>query len=98
MRRKHKRKEERALNRKKKKTKKQNKTTTARAQQLLSMLGTENITKDAFFLIWIMKLTETEIYVLFTINIVRGPRDCGKNKERKLFLQKMCFPQSLTYV
>ena len=95
MRRKHKRKAERALNRKKTK---QNKTTTTRAQQLLSMLGTENITKDAFFLIWIMKLTETEIYVLFTINIVRGPRDCGKNKERKLFLQKMCFPQSLTYI
>ena len=62
------------------------------------MLGTENITKDAFFLIWIMKLTETEIYVLFTINIVRGPRDCGKNKERKLFLQKMCFRQSLTLI
>ena len=56
------------------------------------MLGTENITKDAFFLIWIMKLTETEIYVLFTINIVRGPRDCGKNKERKLFFAKNVFP------
>ena len=87
MRRKHKRKEERALNRKKK-----NKLTTTRAQQLLSMLGTENITKDAFFLIWIMKLTETEIYVLFTINIVRGPRDCGKNKERKPFFAKNVFP------
>ena len=94
VRRKHKRKKERALNTKKNKQT----TTTTRAQQLLSMLGTENITKDTFFLIWIMKLTETEIYVLFTINIVRGPRDCGKNKERKLFLQKMCFPQSLTYI
>ena len=58
------------------------------------MLGIENITKDAFFLIWIMKLTETEIYVLFTINIVRGPRDCGKNNERKLFLQKNVLPST----
>ena len=52
------------------------------------MLGTENITKDAFFLIWIMKLTETEIYVLFTINIVRGPRVVGRIKKGNFFCKK----------
>ena len=58
------------------------------------MLGTKNITKDAFLLIRIMQLKST-FYLPY---IVRGPRDCGKNKERKLFLQKMCFRQSLTLI
>ena len=90
MRRKHKRKAERKLNRKNKTTT----TTTTRTQQLSSVLGTENITKDAFPSIWIMKLKST-FYLPY---IVRGPRDCGKNKERKLFVPKMRFPQSLTYI
>jgi len=77
---KHKRTVERKLNRKNKTT-----TTTTRAQQLSPMLGTENITKDASPSIWIMKLKST----FYLPSIVRGPRDCGKNKERKLFMQKM---------
>ena len=96
MRRKHKRKAERKQQEKKKTKHKtqQNTTTTTRAQQLSSMPGTENITKDAFPSIWIMKPKST----FYLPSIVRGPMDCGKNKERKLFMQKMCFPQSLTYI
>ena len=52
------------------------------------MPGTENITKDAFPSIWIMKPKST-----FCLpSIVRGPIDCGKNKERKLFYAKNVFP------
>ena len=65
-----------------------NTTTTTRAQQLSSMPGTENITKDAFSSIWIMKPKST----FYLPSIVRGPMDCGKNKERKLFNAKNVFP------